>query len=76
MSGATLEGMKEAMTMVAVVDGTCGHPECKDQGTYTMPAKCWNCGKEYALRLTRGHETPTLGQTCPNCGCNRVKAKW
>jgi hypothetical protein len=56
------------------LDRTCGHTSCKDAGTYILPGRCSNCGREYQVRLTKGHEAPGswMGAPCPNCGCSRV----
>lgn len=56
-----------------VVQDICVHSECADKGTYKVPARCLNCDYDYTLEITKGHETPTPGATCPNCGCRRVK---
>ena len=54
------------------LDLTCG--ECKDSGTYTLPGSCSNCGTDFVLVISRGHEAPFWGAWayCPNCGCRRV----
>lgn len=56
------------------IDRTCGHSSCKHEGTYTMPGRCSNCGGEYTVKITKGHEAPSgyFGATCPNCGCGKV----
>jgi DNA-directed RNA polymerase subunit RPC12/RpoP len=56
------------------LDATCGHGSCKDAGTYSMDGYCSNCGREYRLMLTKGHDAPGswMGARCPNCGCAKV----
>jgi DNA-directed RNA polymerase subunit RPC12/RpoP len=68
------EAAKIPEAPVAVIDKQCGHSSCKGAGTYTMPGRCSNCGREYLVRCTKGHEAPTgyFGATCPNCGCSKV----
>lgn len=58
-----------------VLDARCGHPDCKGKGHYFLAGRCFNCGIEYQMKLTRGHEAPTLGAECAHCGCYRVKAQ-
>lgn len=57
-----------------VIDKTCGHQRCEGAGTYTMPGRCGNCGSDFTVRMTKGHEKPFgfFGATCPRCGCNKV----
>ncbi len=59
---------------VVEIDVTCNHGYCKGVGTYVMPGRCSNCGAEYRVKITKGHDKPSFsfGATCPNCGCQRV----
>ena len=45
-----------------------------EEGTYMAPGICENCGRKYALTLSRGHELPTSykGAECASCGCRKV----
>jgi DNA-directed RNA polymerase subunit RPC12/RpoP len=57
-----------------LIDNTCGHGGCEGAGTYTLPGRCSNCGREYQVKNTKGHDKPYgfFGVTCPNCGCRKV----
>lgn len=63
--------------MIGTLDLTCNHSTCKDAGSYTLPGRCSNCGTEFVMVLTKGHESPGmfLGARCSNCGCQRVSAR-
>lgn len=60
--------------MAELLDATCTVGSCKHSGTYEMPGSCSNCGADYTVRLSKGHERPSswLGLRCPKCGCSRV----
>lgn len=54
-------------------------PDCvdkyhKETRRYEVPGLCFNCSTRFTLSIVFGHETPTIGWECPNCGCRRVKA--
>lgn len=57
-----------------VIERLCSDRFCARKGTYTVRGQCTNCGSEFALRLTKGHEKPGgfMGFECPTCGCRRV----
>lgn len=57
------------------IDATC--PGCSETDTYTMPGTCSNCGQDYTVKLTKGHERPGgfFGALCPACGCSKVSCQ-
>ena len=45
-----------------------GEPKCR--GTYRMNVACRNCGLEYIVEYSKGHEADS-GVTCPRCELSR-----
>lgn len=41
-------------------------------GSYEVPAACFNCRWRGRLRMPRGFKVP-LACDCPNCGCREVR---
>jgi DNA-directed RNA polymerase subunit RPC12/RpoP len=62
------------MSDLALLDNTCPHGGCEHAGVYYVRGSCSNCGDEFRLKLTKGHEKPShwLGLRCPTCGNHKV----
>jgi DNA-directed RNA polymerase subunit RPC12/RpoP len=59
------------------LDYSCNIGSCKGAGHYYVRGVCGNCGSEFKMKLSQGHEKPSsfLSARCPTCGCNRVSGQ-
>ncbi len=62
--------------MTETVDRTCSMESCKEKGTYTLKATCSNCGHEFYVKYTKGHEHDGSRAPCPACECDRGMIDW
>jgi hypothetical protein len=72
-----VRGASASREFSGVIDKTCGDRLCKHKGTYSVRGQCVNCGDEFRLIITKGHEKPgsIVGAECPTCGCRRVAGR-
>jgi len=47
----------------------------KENGTYTVPWKCNNCGQEFLVKSTKGHEQAGYHVQCPTCNVRGHSSK-
>lgn len=61
----------KAVQEIGEIDLQCGHPNCVNNGTYRLKARCHNCSWQGTALLTKGHKAP-YSATCPHCKCDTV----